>query len=108
MNKDIRRLFLKYVVLTAVNEKSTYGYDIIKTIETCSEGKWKPSTGSVYPILDNLESEGFIRSEEKDRKKVYTITPEGMKALDRMTRKKNELLRDMTTLIGNITKTRSQ
>jgi len=103
MDNDIRRAFLKYIVLTVISKKSTHGYEIIKTIETCSKGKWKPSTGSIYPILDYLVSEGYVQSEEIDRKKVYTITPEGLAALERMTQKKAELLNEIAILIDNIT-----
>ncbi|MDK2825884.1 MAG: hypothetical protein PWQ63_536 [Methanolobus sp.] len=103
MDNDIRRLFLKYIVLTVISKKITYGYDIIKTIETCSKGKWKPSTGSIYPILDYLVSEGYIQSEETDRKKVYTITPGGLAALEEMTQRKDELLNEISMIIDNIT-----
>lgn len=103
MDNDIRRLFLKYIVLTVISKKSTHGYEIIKTIETCSKGKWKPSTGSIYPILDYLVSEGYVQIEEMDRKKVYTITPEGSVALEEMTQKKDELLNEISMLIDNIT-----
>lgn len=108
MDNDIRRLFLKYVVLTIISKNSTYGYEIIKTIENCSEGKWKPSAGSIYPILDSLESGNLIQSGEADRKKVYTITPEGLAALEHMTRKKDELLKEMSLLIDNITEDENQ
>lgn len=103
MDNDIRRAFLKYIVLTVISKKSTHGYEIIKIIETCSKGKWKPSTGSIYPILDYLVSERFIQSEEIDRKKVYKITPEGSLALEEMTQKKDELLNGIAMLIDNIT-----
>jgi DNA-binding PadR family transcriptional regulator len=103
MDNDIRRAFLKYIVLTVISKESTHGYEIIKTIETCSKGRWKPSTGSIYPILDYLVSEGFVMSEEIDRKKVYTITPEGSVALEEMARKKAVLLNEISMLIDNIT-----
>jgi DNA-binding PadR family transcriptional regulator len=103
MDNDIKRAFLKYIVLTVISKKSTHGYEIIKTIETCSKGKWKPSTGSIYPILDHLVSEGYVQNEEIDRKKVYTITAEGLVALEEMTQKKAELLNEISMLIDSIT-----
>ncbi|WMW26395.1 PadR family transcriptional regulator [Methanolobus sediminis] len=86
-----------------ISKKSIHGYEIIKTIETSSKGKWKPSNGSIYPILDYLVSEGYVLSEEIDRKKVYTITPEGSVALEEMTQKKAELLNEISMLIDSIT-----
>lgn len=103
MDNEIRRIFLKYIVLKIISEKPTYGYEIIKTIEVRSNGSWKPSAGSIYPILESLESKGFIQNEEIDRKKVYEITPRGVVALDRMTQKKIELLEEMSQLINSVT-----
>jgi DNA-binding PadR family transcriptional regulator len=103
MDKEIRRAFLKYIVLKIIKENPTHGYEIIKTVELRSNGRWTPSTGSIYPILESLESNGFIQSEEIDRKKVYAITPRGKEALDRMTQKKMELLNEMSRIINSVT-----
>lgn len=103
MDREIRRIFLKYIVLKIINDKPTHGYDIIKTIEFRSNGRWIPSAGSIYPILESLESSGLIKSEEIERRKVYTITPKGVIALDRMTQKKIELLNEMARIINSVT-----
>ena len=103
MDIEIRRAFLKYIVLKMIKDKPTHGYDIIKTVQLRSNGRWTPSAGSVYPILEGLESNGFIRSEEIERKKVYSITPRGVAALDRMTQKKIELLNEMSRIINSVT-----
>jgi DNA-binding PadR family transcriptional regulator len=98
--KEIKRTFLKHIVLKIIRSKPTHGYDIIKKVELLSKGRWTPSAGSIYPILVSLESKNFIRSEEIDRKKVYSITPEGIAALDRMTKEKLEILKEMSRLIN--------
>jgi DNA-binding PadR family transcriptional regulator len=103
MDREVRRIFLKYIVLKIINDKPTHGYDIIKTVELRSNGRWIPSAGSIYPILESLESSGFIQSEEIERKKVYAITPKGVDALDRMTQKKVELLNEMARIINSVT-----
>lgn len=103
MDIEIRRAFLKYIVLKIIKDKPTHGYDIIKTIEIRSKGRWTPSAGSIYPILESLDSNGFIRSEEIERRKVYSITPRGVAALDRMTQKKIELLNEMSRIINSVT-----
>jgi len=100
---EIRRAFLKYIVLKIIKDKPTHGYEIIKTVELRSNGRWTPSTGSIYPILEGLESKGFIQSEEIERRKVYAITPKGVTALDRMTQEKMELLNDMSRIINSVT-----
>lgn len=102
MCTEIRRAFLKYIVLKIIKEKPTHGYDIIKTVELRSNGRWTPSAGSIYPILEKLESKGFIQSEGIERRKVYTITPKGVKGLDRMTQEKLELLNEMSRIVNNV------
>lgn len=103
MCTEIRRAFLKYIVLKIIKDKPTHGYEIIKTVELRSNGRWTPSAGSIYPILEGLESKGFIQSEEIERRKVYAITPKGMTALDRMTQEKMELLNEMSRIINSVT-----
>lgn len=100
---EIRRAFLKYIVLKIIKDKPTHGYEIIKTVELRSNGRWTPSAGSIYPILEGLESKGFIQSEEIERRKVYAITPKGVTALDRMTQEKMELLNEMSRIINSVT-----
>ena len=100
---EIRRAFLKYIVLKIIKDKPTHGYEIIKTVELRSNGRWTPSAGSIYPILEGLESKGFIQSEEIERRKVYAITPKGVAALDRMTQEKMELLNEMSRIINSVT-----
>lgn len=100
MYNEIKRSFLRYIVLKIIKDKPIHGYEIIKTVEHLSKGQWSPSAGSVYPILESLESKGFIQSEEIDRRKVYSITIEGKAALNRMTQEKLELLKEMSRLIN--------
>ena len=102
MDKDMRRILLKFIVLKTISDQSTYGYEIIHRIEKITGGRWTPSAGSIYPILEGLETNGYIRSEEIERKKVYSITPQGMKMLDRMIQKRMEFLREMTLIINNV------
>lgn len=98
--KEIKRSFLRYIVLKIIKDKPIHGYEIMKTVELLSKGHWTPSAGSIYPILESLESKGFVQSEEADRRKVYSITPAGMEALDHMTLEKLELLKEMSRLIN--------
>ena len=55
------------------------GYQIIQEIGARTEGVWRPSAGSVYPALQQLEDEALIRAEAagEDRRRMYTLTEEG-------------------------------
>ena len=102
MCTEVRRAFLKYIVLKIIKDKPTHGYDIIKTVELRSNGRWTPSAGSIYPILEKLESKGFIQSEGIERRKVYAITPKGVAGLDRMIQEKLELLNEMSRIFNSV------
>jgi len=105
MCTEIRRVFLKYIVLKIIKDKPTHGYNIIKKITLRSKVCRTPSTGSIYPILESLESNGLIQSKEMEerRRKVYSITYKGIVALDHMTQKRLELLDEMSQIINIVT-----
>jgi DNA-binding PadR family transcriptional regulator len=68
---------LNQIILEIIKEKPRHGYDIIKAIEEKFHGFYSPSAGSVYPILQTLEDQGFVTSSQDSGKKVYTITNDG-------------------------------
>src|SRR5664280_1420670 len=84
-NQRQSRLFkkgdLKYVILDIVKDCPSHGYDITTVLEERFHGLYSPSAGSIYPILQFLESENFVTSCRKDGKNVYTITVEGKRFL---------------------------
>ncbi len=73
---------LKFVILRLVSEKPMHGYEVMRAMEEESRGCYKASPGSVYPTLQMLEDEGYVRCREEDGKKVYKITEEGRGYLD--------------------------
>lgn len=54
-----------------------HGYQMIQEIGRRSGGSWKPSPGSVYPTLQQLQDEGLVRAEEQDGRRVYELTDSG-------------------------------
>ena len=66
---------LRIVILRMLMEKGELtGYDVIKEIER-KTGCWRPSPGTVYPLLRDLESRGVVARREEGRRKVYYLTP---------------------------------
>ena len=55
------------------------GAEIMTEIETMTQGWWRPSPGSVYPILDDLANEGLIKKREDGR---YELTGKGSDSLE--------------------------
>lgn len=68
---------VRAAVLVLLAERPMHGYQIIREIEERSGGSWKPSAGSVYPTLQLLADEGFIRAEEANGRKIYSLTEAG-------------------------------
>jgi DNA-binding PadR family transcriptional regulator len=73
---------LKYVILSLLKAKPSHGYEIIRALEDYFHGFYTPSAGSVYPTLQMLDDMGYVSASERDGKKVYTITDEGLKFLE--------------------------
>ncbi len=76
-----RRGIFKYIILQYLKDKPCYGYEIIRALEERLQGLYVPSAGTVYPRLQMLEERGYVTSVERDTKKVYTITDEGLRYL---------------------------
>jgi DNA-binding PadR family transcriptional regulator len=68
---------VKYVILRLLKEKPRHGYEVIKALEEKMGGWYTPSAGTIYPTLQLLEDQGYVRVVEAEGKKVYHITPEG-------------------------------
>ena len=73
---------VKFVILRLLREKPRHGYEVIKALEERLGGCYTPSAGTVYPTLQLLEDQGYVKAAEEEGKKVYHITPEGEQFLD--------------------------
>ncbi|HEX2909402.1 MAG TPA: PadR family transcriptional regulator [Chloroflexia bacterium] len=77
-----KRGFVKMAVLDLLAEQPRHGYEIIKELEQRYAGFYRPSPGSIYPILQMLEQEGYLSVEEQEGKKVYSLTENGRSLLE--------------------------
>jgi len=53
--------FIRYHVLEALNEKPMSGSELMEEIEKHTGGFWKPSPGSIYPLLSWLQDNSYIK-----------------------------------------------
>ena len=102
MNNEVRKGFLKIIILRIVRAKPSHGYEIIQEIGNKTHHNWTPSPGSVYPALEFLEKKGYILGREEDRKKVYSITVKGENTLQQMYEKRKQWLEELTMFFGDI------
>ena len=72
------RGFLETMILVILSKQELHGYGIMRMIER-ETGFWKPSPGSVYPLLNALKYRGLVKCVTKGRRKVYTLTRKGRK-----------------------------
>jgi DNA-binding PadR family transcriptional regulator len=77
-----RRGDVRLALLRLLAEEPRNGYQLMQAIEERSEGLWRPSPGSVYPTLAQLEDEGLIRSTEMEGARRFEITDAGREHLD--------------------------
>jgi len=72
-----RRGDVRTALLVLLAEEPRNGYGLMQEIEERSGGAWRPSPGSVYPALAQLEDEGLVRTEEREGRRVFTLTERG-------------------------------
>ena len=70
----MRRGWLRPWVISIVGKGPRNGAEIIDEIEKMSWGGWRPSPGSIYPLLDQMTVEGSMKKLEDGR---YELTEKG-------------------------------
>ena len=85
--------FLRYFVLKLLSHKPMSGAEIIEEVGKRTCGEWKPSPGSIYPLLAWLQDHGVIQEvpTEEAGVKRYKLTEKGQKILEKETAIKKEL-----------------
>jgi transcriptional regulator len=74
------------LLLRLISYQPTYGYKIIKELETRSKGYFQFKEGTLYPALHRMEKRGLIEGNWRKlpnglERRYYYITTKGQKAL---------------------------
>jgi DNA-binding PadR family transcriptional regulator len=77
LSPRVRRGDVRAALLRLLTEQPRNGHQMIEEISRRSGGVWRPSPGSVYPALQQLEDEGLVRGEESAGSRTYRLTDEG-------------------------------
>ena len=72
-----RRGDVRAAILLLLAERPRNGYAVMQEVEQRSSGEWRPSPGSVYPALSQLEDEGLIAPAEGEQGKAFALTDAG-------------------------------
>ena len=86
LKKELTKGSSALLVLSVLQKKDMYGYQIIKEIELSSERVFSFKEGTLYPILHSFEQNGLVNSYWEDsnqgrKRKYYHITKKGLKEL---------------------------
>ena len=75
--RRMRRGDVRAALLVLLEEQPQPGYGLMEEIERRSEGAWRPSPGSVYPTLKQLEDEELVQAEAGQGRTPFTLTDAG-------------------------------
>ncbi len=102
--KIIPHGFLRSHVLAVLKDGDAHGYEIIKKIEEYT-GFWKPSPGTIYPLLKAMVSEGLVSVRMEGEKKIYSLTPRGLnlaKSVEISKKDMHQKMCEMMSLLTNV------
>ncbi len=93
IDKEILKGYIDTIILSLINKKSMYGFEMAKIVRDRSSEEFELKEGTMYLALKRLENNGYLESfwgeelSEGGRRKYYRILPAGY---ERLTQKKEE------------------
>ena len=107
LNQQLKKGVLEIIILNIISKGDIYGYDLIRRLESDSNGYFTLKEGSLYPILYRLEDRNLIKNYRREAesgrsvpRKYYKITQQGQKTLKNMKDSYNEF----SLTVGNMLK----
>jgi DNA-binding PadR family transcriptional regulator len=78
----VRRGDVRAAILDVLAVEPMNGYQIIQQIAERSGGAWKPSPGSVYPTVQQLEDEGLVEGTDGEGRRLLRLTDDGRRYVE--------------------------
>src|SRR5690242_2316491 len=76
-----RRGDVRVAILAVLAEGPLNGYQVIHEIADRTGGAWRPSPGSVYPTISQLEDEGLVESDDERGRRTLRLSDGGREFL---------------------------
>lgn len=100
MNSQLKRGTLELCVLSIVNERDCYGYQLVSRISECMQ----VTEGTIYPLMKRLKDSGnidsyIVESQEGPPRKYYSITENGKQELERLEKEWFEFVDSINRLL---------
>ncbi len=73
----VRRGDVRMAIIDVLAVQPMNGYQVIQQIAERTRGEWKPSPGSVYPTLQQLQDEGLIQERGEGGRREFELTADG-------------------------------
>lgn len=104
-NKELLKGTTPMLILQVLSTKDMHGYEIVKRMEEMSGQTLSVTQGSLYPILHNLEENGYLDAcwvgdASERRKKVYHLTESGQKKLKALVDEWNHYTQSIYSVIN--------
>jgi len=85
-SKELMAASSRPLVLSILNERESYGYEIIRRVKELSGGELEWTEGMLYPVLHRLERDGLIKgrwvvADTGRKRKYYRVSAAGKKQL---------------------------
>jgi DNA-binding PadR family transcriptional regulator len=74
---DVRTAIIDVLHRARKADESINGYQVIQEIAELSNGEWRPSPGSVYPTIQQLQDEGLVESDDERGRRTIRLTDSG-------------------------------
>lgn len=79
---------VRLLILRLLDRERMYGYQMIQHLRDRSEGYFQVGEGALYPLLHEMENQGFLRAKWRDqegrpKRRYYYLTAKGRKELAR-------------------------
>jgi DNA-binding PadR family transcriptional regulator len=68
-------------VLALLQENPGHGYALMAEMARRSGGLWRPSPGSIYPVLQQLRDEGLVSVADSGGRRVFSLTEAGRESV---------------------------
>jgi DNA-binding PadR family transcriptional regulator len=73
----VRRGDVRMAILAVLADGSFNGYQVIQEIAERTSGAWRPSPGSVYPTISQLEDEGLVEGDDEPGRRTLRLSDAG-------------------------------
>jgi PadR family transcriptional regulator, regulatory protein PadR len=100
MDTELLKGTLTLLILSMLNRKPMYGYELAATVHEFTQGSFVFKEGSLYPSLHKLQADGLLTGQWEDgpsaegpgrKRRYYHITDKGRAVLEEKRRSWNEL-----------------